>query len=444
MNFLKSVFAKTTKNEKDLMCLGIEHMEPRVMMSGSAQDINDQMFESREVQVGKAIQASIDNDRVTDAGDVDMFQFNVASGQSVEFKSTQVGTGRAAYLRSARSTIILFNENGTRLRTVNANAQKIASLRYTFKAEGTYYIGVSGVGNKNYDPINGTGDSPGAEGKYRLSSKELRKDTNDTFNESTRLPINGIRISTINQSNIVDRGDVDVYRVPINRPEKIEFEISPVGTSEREVDRAVRGIMNLYDANGRRLKSVRANSSKIGKLTYNLPKQGDYFIAISGFGNSGYNPSNGSRDKVGMQGQYKLSANMIETDRDDQLVEAKSIGFNNEIASGLTRGTEFSDAADVNMYRFKTNRNQDVTITMRAKYRYFTNSLRPMVTLFNKNGVKLKQVAGTSGISSLTFNSLGGGEYFVAVSDTANQNFSATTGDGDVFSRYGEYYLLVN
>lgn len=101
--------------------------------------------------------------------DVDIFSFTVAAGQRISFDIDQTPPGFNSYIR-------LFDSNGTQL-AANDNAHgpgpeetSIVNsyLEFTFSSAGTYYLGVSGAGNTNYNAVTGTGDSNGSTGLYTL------------------------------------------------------------------------------------------------------------------------------------------------------------------------------------------------------------------------------------------------------------------------------------
>jgi hypothetical protein len=105
--------------------------------------------------------------------DVDMFAVTVQAGQTVRFDidtPTNGPNGLGSYIR-------LFNSAGTELAFNNDGAAPGESvgfdsyLQVQFSTAGTYYIGVSNVGNPNFNPLTGGGDATSwqyAVGTYQL------------------------------------------------------------------------------------------------------------------------------------------------------------------------------------------------------------------------------------------------------------------------------------
>ena len=125
-------------------------------------------------RIGKSISlGSITASRETNGGvkipdDVNVYSFQVSAGQTITFDIDRPSGSLVPLLR-------LFNSNGLELKQ---NAGGIAPLetpadeafiQYTFANAGTYYIGVSGVGNAVYNVQTGGNDTNGSIGIYRLT-----------------------------------------------------------------------------------------------------------------------------------------------------------------------------------------------------------------------------------------------------------------------------------
>jgi pimeloyl-ACP methyl ester carboxylesterase len=121
-------------------------------------------------QLAGAVVLGAINSTTTNAGtigaptDVDVFAFSVVAGQRVSFDIDQT-SGLDSYLR-------LFNSIGVELALNNDAAgpgetnTTNSYLEYTFTSSGTYFLGVSGFGNTNYNLLTGSGDSLGSTGAY--------------------------------------------------------------------------------------------------------------------------------------------------------------------------------------------------------------------------------------------------------------------------------------
>ena len=106
------------------------------------------------------------------ADDVDMFAFTVTAEQTVGFDVDRVGASTVDTRMRLFNAIgvELFDEAHGRAPDEPAGSeQTLGYFEYTFLNPGTYYLGVSGNQNANYDPIAGDGDvNGGSTGFYSL------------------------------------------------------------------------------------------------------------------------------------------------------------------------------------------------------------------------------------------------------------------------------------
>ena len=102
--------------------------------------------------------------------DVDIYSIGVDRGQHLSFDIDLVETNS-----NFRPFLRLFDSNGTELKS-NAGGRGLletneneAFIEHEFKSGGAHFIAVSGVGNNQYNPLNGTGYGIGSKGRYRLT-----------------------------------------------------------------------------------------------------------------------------------------------------------------------------------------------------------------------------------------------------------------------------------
>jgi pimeloyl-ACP methyl ester carboxylesterase len=154
-----------TCSSADIFSLGIGDYTLSVSLVFN--DPNDQIAEA--IPLGAVNQTiSVPQPAIIDPSpDVDMYSFTVAAGQRISFNvDCPSGVLKAA--------VRLFDTSGLELganlggsgpgETPGAEAY----LEYTFQLAGTYYLGVSGVGNGSYSATAGTGDIAGSTGSYTL------------------------------------------------------------------------------------------------------------------------------------------------------------------------------------------------------------------------------------------------------------------------------------
>ncbi len=114
--------------------------------------------------VGQTITRSGD---IASPMDVDLFSFTTEAGQWLSFDLDRTSAGFDSEIR-------LFDSDGTPLGTNNDASGPGESggldsyLEYVFAHGGTYYLGVSGHANTNYDAATGTGQTLGSMGSYTL------------------------------------------------------------------------------------------------------------------------------------------------------------------------------------------------------------------------------------------------------------------------------------
>jgi pimeloyl-ACP methyl ester carboxylesterase len=102
--------------------------------------------------------------------DVDIYSFSVDRDHRLSFDVDLVETNS-----SFRPFLRLFDSNGTELKS-NAGGRGLlemsaneAYIEHQFTNGGVYFIAVSGFGNNQYNPLNGTGYIVGSKGRYRLT-----------------------------------------------------------------------------------------------------------------------------------------------------------------------------------------------------------------------------------------------------------------------------------
>ncbi|MBI5757884.1 MAG: pre-peptidase C-terminal domain-containing protein, partial [Planctomycetales bacterium] len=92
--------------------------------------------------------------------DVDMYSFTVTAGQQITF-DTDGDLDSVIELFDSDGTFLVGNDQGAAPDEADGDE---SFLDYTFTNGGTFYLGVSGYQNEDYDPITGDGDNVGATG----------------------------------------------------------------------------------------------------------------------------------------------------------------------------------------------------------------------------------------------------------------------------------------
>ncbi|MCY2962285.1 MAG: cadherin-like domain-containing protein, partial [Planctomycetota bacterium] len=129
-------------------------------------------------------------DSTTGARDIDLFQLPLAAGQTivadVDAKSLDRGGTLGnfdGYLRLFNSTTeVASNDNGVDPDTGVSSIDPV--VRFTAVTSGTYYVGVSGTGNRNYSPTQPNSGMPSVTGDYRLQISVINNTRPDAVDDS--------------------------------------------------------------------------------------------------------------------------------------------------------------------------------------------------------------------------------------------------------------------
>ncbi len=283
--------------------LGLEFLENRWLL---ADDPDDQLLEATAFGQVSTAARSFDA-AITPDTDVDMYSFSVAPGQVVDFDidTTQNGPGGLG------SVLRIFDGQGQQLafnNDANAPGENTigydAYLRYTFNANGQFYVGVSNANNQFYNPVTGNGDVAGgnnATGSYKLTVQLMPDDTNDSLIEAIQVGSLTTTPTTLSGTIFPDI-DVNIY----------SFSVSPGSVVDFDIDTALNGpgglgsYLRLFDAQGQQL-AFNNDAAAPGEnlagfdayLRYTFTTGGNFYLGVSNANNSLYNPVTGNGDTAG-------------------------------------------------------------------------------------------------------------------------------------------------
>ncbi len=309
--------------------LHVESLESRNLM---AADFDDAITEAQPLGVVTE-QPLTSAAQISEATDVDMFRVTLASGQSIDIDvdtPTNGPGGLGGYLK-------VFNEQGVELAANNDAAGPDDAalgfdpyLRFTAQQNGNYYIAVSNWQNTNFDPLSGGGDVAGQDyvtGSYSLTVKGIPQfDNDDAMNEAFGLGSVGPTQYSVN--GVIDNDvDVDMFRVDLMSGQNVAFDIDTTQNGPGGLG----SYLSLFDANGNLIASNNdgaAPGETVGfdaYLNVSVAAGGPYYLAVSNYGNTSFNPINGNGDMGGSMyatGAYRLtvgevgsgSANMFSSD----------------------------------------------------------------------------------------------------------------------------------
>jgi len=436
----------------------LEGLEQRLCMAG---DMNDTLAEAISLGAITTTPKTV-NAAITPDTDVNIYSFTVTTGQVVDFNinTPQNGPGGlGSYLRlfDSQGQQLAFNDDAA------APGENVvgfdAYLRFTFTNSGTFFIGVSNFTNNAYDPIAGEQDTSGGQfstGAYQLIVQGLPIDANDTLAEA--IPLGAVTTkAALFDATIFPDIDVNIYRFSVTAGQVVDFDIdTPLNGPG-----GLGSFLRLFDSTGQELAlnndAAAPDENVVGFdafLRFTFVTGGTFFVGVSNFNNTQYDPITGSGDTAGGQfsiGSYQLRVQAVFNDPNDTLTEATPLGAITTTAT-LVNATITPDI-DVNLYRFTVVAGQVVDFNINTTLNG-PGGLDSFVRLFDAFGQQLAfndsgtaPGENTSGFDAfLRFSFLAGGTFFLGVSNATNIHYDPVTGDGDIAggqNSTGSYQLIV-
>jgi hypothetical protein len=258
--------------------------------------------------------AQIGNGLFLDA-DVDLYRFQATAGQTLN-----LWTGFPAGGTTSMDTILrLFDASGNELEWNDDFGSSLYSriANFIIPATGTYYVGVSGYENFDYDPnLPGTGVS-GSTGDYELfiqltiAVEDPEGDALTTAFQTGigpgRLPNPFVRTAAIGDGLYASR-DVDLYRFEASAGQTVTLATErPAGGTSMDT------MLRLFDAAGNQLAIDDDSGPGVYSLISNfaITQTGVYYVGVSGYNNSAYNPNIPNSGSQGSTGDYTLTISKV-------------------------------------------------------------------------------------------------------------------------------------
>lgn len=391
-------------------------------------DYGDKISQAAAIAVGQTVSATLEI-----STDVDLYKFTVAAGHRIGFN---VNGSVDTYVRvfDANGYQLAANDNGA---APGETLGKAAYVEYTFEASGTYYVGVSGNPNTNYDVISGSMDVAGATGAYTLQMSYVgENDPQDQISEAQPLAVGGTVTSAIDL-NV----DVDMFSFTAAAGQRIGFDCRLTSASQLTSE------LRLFDGSVAQLSysigGVAPGESSSGAssyLEYQFTAGGTYYIGVSGDGNYEYNPVTGLYDQSGLNlGGYTLKLNALSTgaDADYRISGAEPIAIGQKITDALSFSTE------VELYKFTAKAGQTIAFDINkaagatADFYLEIFDASGYYVSYNDNGAAPGETYGTDPYLEYTFNNAG--TYYAGVSAMPNDNYNPVTGGNVVSGGLGGY-----
>jgi hypothetical protein len=377
--------------------------------------------------------------------DVDLYQFQAAAGQVVTAQTARPtgGTYMTPILR-------LFDASGHQLGNIVYSYGY--RLEYQFSTAGTYYLGVSGSNDYNYDPNTaGTGFN-GSRGDYQLSlalatpTADAAGDTLATAQVTALGPANGtFSVTARIGDGLYPLRDVDLYQFQATAGQGLI-----AATSQVTGGTFLNPTLRLFDATGHQLMANPFGTYPNALIRYVFASSGTYYLGVSGSGNGSYDPTTaGSGAPVGGRGDYHLDLSLVTPNLDsvgDSISTALATGLGPTAGTYTMPSAHIGDGfwglADVDMYGFSATAGQRLTIT--ASGVGSTPAYYEILRLFDASGRPLAFTYNYTSSVLQNFTIPATGTYYLGVSGYYNANYDPNTaGSGSpAYTFYtGDYRL---
>ena len=179
-----------------------------------ATDSGDTLSTANPIQLAANVGQAVSG-QISPAGDVDLYRVNLAAADRLQL-NIEAGANAGTLNRLVR----IFNSAGVEVTSnLAGTTSTTTSLNFVAQTAGSYYVGVSDLGNAAYNPtIAGSGNTADlATGDYLLNVKvSPLKSVGDTI--ATAVPVSFLRDPNIffgNPASLSRPLDVDMYSVQL-------------------------------------------------------------------------------------------------------------------------------------------------------------------------------------------------------------------------------------
>jgi subtilisin family serine protease len=244
------------------------------------------------------------------AADVDLYAVSLAAGDLLELAV------RASWLNSPLDSYLrLFDAAGEQVAANDDFQGSLDSgLAFITPESGTYYVGVSGYGNRQYSVVSEAGQAAGSTGDYQLDLHRtpapinVSPDSNDSLATAEPLAIGpggATRVVGIIGDGRHGARDVDLYSMRLAAGQTLTLSSTAVAGGLLD------SYLRLFDATGRELAADDdaagwANSF----LAFTATASGTYFVGVSGFRNTRYRADAAGSGLAGSIGSYWLDVTL--------------------------------------------------------------------------------------------------------------------------------------
>ena len=322
-----------------------------------------------------------------------------------------------------------------------------------------YYIAISDFDNATYDPTTLAGRSPvGPGGDYNLEVTFINRDLNGSIPQAlnaTALPVSvdGLLGFDPLADTFQEVGDRDVDFLHVNSPTPGILDVVVTSTTLADNADPVDTVLRLFDAQGNLLAMNDDTNNLDPVLRYEIAAGVDYYIAVCGYGNDGFDPFILGSGSSGDTGAFHMDVavrdgSTITSFGDDAAtwpgVGSVALGFRSAGVVGSDRGLARRQT-DVDIYRFQAPGSGLVTIRATPGEQFGAD---PFLRLFDAAGAELAfDDNGQPGTLGALINAnVTPGTYYIGVSGAGAgaRSYDPFTGTGAAAGSTGEYTLSVS
>ncbi|MEO1619066.1 MAG: Ig-like domain-containing protein, partial [Planctomycetota bacterium] len=382
--------------------------------------------------------------------DVDFYEFSLALGQT--FTATMAQPGGDDFMGFAR----LFDRHGRQL----AESREVfgielqSSLTYTVESNqstshvDTFYLGISGAANQNYDPLAGGSGAASDDGAYVVSLSTTAAPSADLpgDNRFTALPVTLVTESTSTRSDQVGNGyfqkfDVDFFEVSLEYAQTLTIDVDSVANG-------VDAYLRVFDEFGIEVASDDNSDGTDPFLDFAAPSQGVFFVAVSGAPNTSYLPESAYSGKLGSIGDYTIhfTPRQMETPGDTLATAQEVLDFSAEPTFTASIGDHGLANRDVDLYKVGLLRGDRLIADVATP----TSGLDSTLRLFDSDGREIliareggDEIDGGDSVDAgFEWRVTLDGDYYIGVSNNGDPVYDPKVGGTAVSgSSLGEYEL---
>jgi hypothetical protein len=325
----------------------------------------------------------------------------------------------------------------------------------------TYYLGISDTGNQQYNPNNTSGRLSGQGGQYKLYFEFFPADLDGIINEANQ---DVTQFETLYHSSIgldwngtewidVSSRDVDMHKITASQTGFMEFKVNSYSDASIAEDHKVDTMISVFAEDGRQIGLRDDNHDNFDSvIQFDVNAGVDYFIAVSGYDNSEFDPLQYGSAVEGGLGSYNYTATQFPSaDRDiwtdnklsdrGVLTLSRDESYNGELGYDdfFVLGPD-----DVDLYKFQPTANFPAIFSAYADT--INLSVMTNLRLFDANGLQLATTSYRNGsYSELAFNVVENQTYYIGVNGLSenSNSYNPATGLGSSPGSVGKYTILV-